>query len=199
MTGRVAIIDTGCANLRSLVNAVKRLGIDPTVTADAREIKSASRLFLPGVGTAAALMQMIEERHLADTIREIRQPVLGICLGMQALCAKSEETGGVDLLGVIAADVRLMQTGSLPLPHMGWNETFFDEDAFLFKGLKAGTYFYYVHSYAVKVGSYTIARSDYGEAFSAAVGQDNFYGVQFHPEKSGASGARLIANFLEAA
>ena len=195
--GRVVVIDTGCANLTSLVNAIAREGVDPVVSREPAVIRGASRLFLPGVGTARAAMDTIRSRGLDELVMSATQPVLGICLGMQALCSRSEETGGVELLGVVKADVRLMDAEGLPLPHMGWNETFHEEGAKLFRGIPQGAFFYYVHSYAVSTGPFTIARAEYPRAFSAAIAQDNFAGVQFHPEKSGAVGARLIRNFLE--
>ena len=118
---RAVILDTGVANLSSLAFAVKRLGVEPIITREAAEIRAADRIFLPGVGTARAAMAAIEERGLADLIREATQPVLGICLGEQILGRRSEETGGVDLLGLIDADVRALRADGLPLPHMGWN------------------------------------------------------------------------------
>ncbi len=192
----VVILDTGCCNLTSLKAAVERLGVDPIVSRDAAVIRSAQRLFLPGVGTAKAAMTMLKARDLESLIVEARQPVLGICLGMQLLGRTSEETGGVPMLGLIDRPVRQLQTGDLPLPHMGWNQINPTDDP-LFKGIATGTHFYFVHSFAMPVNDFTIARAEYGEAFSAAVRRDNFRGVQFHPERSGAAGAKLLENFLE--
>ena len=193
---RVVILDTGCANLLSLARAVSRLGIEPEVTRDPKFVKAADRVFLPGVGTARAAMAELEKRELPDLIRSLTQPVLGICLGEQLLAKRSEETGGVDMLGLIPAEVRELRVGSLPLPHMGWNRVFPDDSPMakhLFKGLPAGEWFYFVHSYAMPVNKCTI---EYGEPFTAAAARDNFAGVQFHPERSGKAGARLLANFL---
>ena len=196
---RAVILDTGVANLSSLAFAVKRLGVEPIITREAAEIRAADRIFLPGVGTARAAMAAIEERGLADLIREATQPVLGICLGEQILGRRSEETDGVDLLGLIDADVRALRADGLPLPHMGWNRVYPEDTPharLLFRGIEAGDWFYFVHSYAMPTGACTTARCTYGEEFTAAAAHENFMGVQFHPERSGRAGARLIANFL---
>ncbi|MDO5531217.1 imidazole glycerol phosphate synthase subunit HisH [Sutterella sp.] len=196
---RVVILDTGTANLTSLANAVKRLGFEPNITRDPEAIRAADRIFLPGVGTARAAMDELNARGLPELIRAATQPVLGICLGEQLLGRQSEETGGVDLLNLIPADVRELKVGDLPLPHMGWNRVY-PTDApqakLLFKGIPAGDWFYFVHSYAMPVNPCTIASAEYGEPFTAAAARDNFMGVQFHPERSGKTGAKLLANFL---
>ena len=142
-------------------------------------------------------MDQIRERELVDLIKACTQPVLGICLGMQLLGRRSEETNGVDLLGIIEQDVPKMTDFGLPLPHMGWNRVYPKAGDRLFRGIEDGAYFYFVHSYAMPVNEYTIAQCNYGEPFTAAVQKDNFYGVQFHPERSGAAGAQLLKNFLE--
>lgn len=198
MTG-VVILDTGCCNLTSLCAAVRRLGVDPIVTDKPEVARQAQRLFLPGVGTAQAAMRELQKRALAQCIREAECPVLGICLGMQLLGAESEETGGVEMLGVIPQKVSKLQVGTLTLPHMGWNRVKALVDDPIFDGLASaeGEYFYFVHSYAYAVNPFTIAETDYGEKFSSVIRKDNFYGVQFHPERSGAAGARLLKNFLE--
>lgn len=198
MTG-VVILDTGCCNLTSLCAAVRRLGVDPIVTDKPEVARQAQRLFLPGVGTAQAAMRELQKRALAQCIREAECPVLGICLGMQLLGAESEETGGVEMLGVIPQKVSKLQVGSLTLPHMGWNRVKALVGDPIFDGLASaeGEYFYFVHSYAYAVNPFTIAETDYGEKFSSVIRKDNFYGVQFHPERSGAAGARLLKNFLE--
>ena len=139
---RAVILDTGVANLSSLAFAVKRLGVEPIITREAAEIRAADRIFLPGVGTARAAMAAIEERGLADLIREATQPVLGICLGEQILGRRSEETGGVDLLGLIDADVRALRADGLPLPHMGWNRVYPEDTPharLLFRGIGPAT------------------------------------------------------------
>lgn len=196
---RVVILDTGCANLLSVTWGVKRLGIEPVVTRDPAEIRRADRIFLPGVGTAKAAMAELKARGLPELIREATQPVLGICLGEQLLGRRSEETGGVDMLGRIPADVRELKVGDLPLPHMGWNRVNYNDSPaakLLFAGIPQGEWFYFVHSYAMDVNPCTIAQTEYGEVFTAAAAKENFMGVQFHPERSGRAGARLLANFL---
>lgn len=193
------ILDTGCCNLTSLLAAVKRLGVEPLVTAEPAQAKRASRLFLPGVGTAQAAMRELQKRDLVSCITESRCPVLGICLGMQLFGAESEETGGVKMLNVIPESVGKLQVGRLTLPHMGWNRVKPIIKDPLFEGLDSelGEYFYFVHSYAFNMNSYTIASTEYGVTFSAAVRQKNFWGVQFHPERSGAAGLKLLRNFVE--
>ena len=198
---KLTIIDTGCANLSSVKMAIQRLGVEPIVSCDAADIKSADKLILPGVGTAKAAMRNLQERKLVDLIREAKQPLLGFCLGMQMLAQASEESmdGEADIqcLGIIPGKVKLMQVGDLRLPHMGWNQIEHDGTHTLFNGIPSGSYFYFVHSYALEVTEATLARCDYGQPFSAVVGKDNFFGAQFHPERSGKLGAQLIRNFLE--
>ncbi|WKE64420.1 imidazole glycerol phosphate synthase subunit HisH [Gallaecimonas kandeliae] len=190
----IVILDTGCANLRSLYNAVKRLGKEPLVTKDLASIKQARRVFLPGVGTAGAAMGAIEARDLAGTLKGLTQPVMGICLGMQLLTDYSEESQ-VPCLGLIQARVRELQAPRLP--HMGWNQLTDIKPSPLFAGLNEDDWFYFVHSFMAPVGPYTLAQSRHGEAFSAVIQERNFIGAQFHPERSGKSGALLLKNFLE--
>ncbi len=193
----VVILDTGCANLASVTYAVRRLGYDPVVSRDAEIVLRADKLFLPGVGTAQAAMDQLTARDLIPLIKACTQPVLGICLGMQLLGTASDENGGIDTLNIIPAAVKKMQDRGLPLPHMGWNQVTPQAGHRLFQGIDDGAYFYFVHGYAMPVCANTIAQAEYGEAFTAAVQKDNFYGVQFHPERSGAAGAQLLKNFLE--
>lgn len=193
----VVVLDTGCANLHSVKSAIARHGYEPIVSREPEVVLRADKLFLPGVGTAQAAMDKLIERDLIELIKACTQPVLGICLGMQLLGRHSEETHGVDLLGIIDQDVPKMTDFGLPLPHMGWNRVYPKAGDRLFSGIEDGAYFYFVHSYAMPVNEYTIAQCHYGEAFTAAVRKDNFYGVQFHPERSGAAGAQLLKNFLE--
>ncbi|AKJ42522.1 imidazole glycerol phosphate synthase subunit HisH [Pragia fontium] len=192
----VVILDTGCANLASVSYAIKRLGYDPVISRDADVVLRSDKLFLPGVGSAPAAMKMLQQRELIDLIKACTQPVLGICLGMQ-LMAKSSEEGHINTLGIIDAPIKQMKDHGLPLPHMGWNRVNPLAGHHLFRGIEDGAYFYFVHGYAMPVCSATIAHSTYGEPFSAAVQQDNFFGVQFHPERSGQAGAQLLKNFLE--
>ncbi|MBU5376263.1 MAG: imidazole glycerol phosphate synthase subunit HisH [Pantoea sp.] len=193
----VVILDTGCANLSSVKWAVERLGYTPDVSRDPDVVLRADKLFLPGVGTARAAMNQLEERDLVDLIKACTQPVLGICLGMQLLGSSSEENGGISTLGIIDAECGLMDTRGLPLPHMGWNQITAQAGNHLFRGIDEESYFYFVHSYAMPVNASTIAQCDYGQPFTAAVQKDNFFGVQFHPERSGKAGAQLLKNFLE--
>lgn len=193
----VVILDTGCANLHSVKSAVVRHGYEPVVSRDPDVVLHADKLFLPGVGTAQAAMDQLRERELIELVKACTQPVLGICLGMQLLGRFSEESNGINLLGIIDQDVVKMHDVGLPLPHSGWNRVYPKAGNRLFQGIEDGAYFYFVHSYAMPVNANTIARCDYGEPFTAAVQQDNFYGVQFHPERSGRAGAQLLKNFLE--
>jgi imidazole glycerol-phosphate synthase subunit HisH len=193
----VVILDTGCANLSSVKWAVERLGYTPEVSRDPDVVLRADKLFLPGVGTAQAAMNQLEERDLIELIKACTQPVLGICLGMQLLGSGSDENGGVTTLGILDQPVSLMDTKGLPLPHMGWNQITSQAGNHLFRGIDDGSYFYFVHSYAMPVNANTIAQCEYGLPFTAALQKDNFFGVQFHPERSGKAGAQLLKNFLE--
>lgn len=194
---KVVILDTGCANLHSVTSAVARHGYTPEVSRDPEVVLRADKLFLPGVGTARSAMDQVIDRDLVELVRHCTQPVLGICLGMQILGEHSEESGGVSLLNIIDQPVIKMADHGLPLPHMGWNRVWPKAGSRLFRGIEDGAHFYFVHSYAMPISAYTLARTEYGDAFSAAVEKDNFMGVQFHPERSGAAGAQLLKNFLE--
>lgn len=199
---KVVIIDTGCANVSSVKFAIERLGYAVTISRDPEVVLAADKLFLPGVGTASEAMHNLSERNLIELVRQVEKPLLGICLGMQLLGKISEEKGSqggeiVECLGLCDGEVRLMNPQDLPLPHMGWNTVQAKPGNPLFKGIEAGEYFYFVHSYAMPVGDYTIAECEYGSAFSAAIQSGNYYGVQFHPERSSKAGSKLIQNFLE--
>lgn len=197
MTSDVAIIDSGGANIASLRFALERLGASSTLTVDADELRAAPRVILPGVGAAADAMQRLESLRLVEVIRDLRQPVLGICLGMQLLFEASDE-GDTRCLGLLPGRVeRFPDRDGFPVPHMGWNQLDFEADAALLTGIARGEYVYFVHSYRAPVGPWTVATSDYGGEFSAVVRQRNFHGAQFHPERSGQVGARLLAGFLE--
>ena len=197
----IVIIDTGCANLSSVKFAVERLGYKVTVSKEPEILQQADKLFLPGVGTAKEAMANLIERDLVEQIKKLTQPVLGICLGMQMLADASEEGFGdqpvIDTLGIVEGHIKKMDVAPLRSPHMGWNQVTAKADNPLFKDIPENSYFYFVHSYALPVTEDTIASCDYGKAFTAAVNKDNFYGVQFHPERSGKAGAQLIKNFLE--
>jgi len=195
----LAIIDSGGANISSVMHALRRLGTEPVFTADAGTIRSAERVILPGVGAAGAAMTRLHELGLFACIRELKQPVLGICLGMQLLFEKSAEDG-VECLGIIPGTLqKLDPVPGVRVPHMGWNTTSTVTTDPLLNGLPERPWFYFVHSYRAPIGASTIARCTHGESFAAIVRKDNFYGVQFHPERSAKHGAKLLANFLEPA
>lgn len=198
---KIVIIDTGCANLSSVKFAIERLGYNVAVSKEPEVLQQADKLFLPGVGTAKEAMANLVERDLVEQIKKLTQPVLGICLGMQMLAEASEESFNdqpiIETLGIVEGHIEKMDVAPLRLPHMGWNQVTPKLDDPLFKDIPAGSYFYFVHSYALPVNDSTIASCDYGTPFTAAVNKDNFYGVQFHPERSGKAGAQLIKNFLE--
>ena len=197
MTGSIAIIDSGGANIASLLFALQRLGYEASLTTDAQVIGSADRVVLPGVGAAADAMQRLRDNGLVDLIRGLQQPVLGICLGMQLLADASEEED-VDCLGIIPGVARRLQVrDGFPVPNMGWCPVTRMTEAPVLEGIHDGSYFYFVHSYALPPSEYTIATARHADAFSAVVGRDNFIAAQFHPERSSADGARLLRNFLE--
>ena len=192
----VAIIDYKCGNLQSVKNALERLGAEYVVTADKEVIRKADRVILPGVGSAATAMQSLKETGLCDTIRSIRRPVLGICVGMQIMCRWSEE-GNTECLGIFDSKVKkFIPCEGLKVPHMGWNKIN-NLESKLFKNLAKGSYVYYVHSYYPELCPDTIATTVHGTMFSGALKYENFYGTQFHPEKSGDVGEKIIKNFLE--
>ncbi|WP_286297404.1 imidazole glycerol phosphate synthase subunit HisH [Vibrio apostichopi] len=199
---KVVIIDTGCANVSSVKFAIERLGYAVEISKEPAVVLAADKLFLPGVGTASEAMKNLQERDLVSLVKKVEKPLLGICLGMQLLGKLSQEKGQkadalVECLGLCDGEVRLLETGDLPLPHMGWNTVTSTPNHPLFKDIEEGEYFYFVHSFAMPVGDYTIARCDYGNPFTAAVQSGNYYGVQFHPERSSKAGSKLIQNFLE--
>ena len=203
----LVIVNTRVANLASVDFAFQRLGINATISADPAVIRAASHVVLPGVGTAGAAMRSLAALELIPVLQQLTQPVLGICLGMQMLTTSSAEVSSksasqhISCLGVIPGTIeRLPAAANLPLPHMGWNQTQVQQaDGSchpIFAGL-AQPWFYYVHSFAAPVGPSTIAECQYGSPFAAAIAHNNFIGVQFHPERSGADGERVLQNFLE--
>jgi glutamine amidotransferase len=196
---QIVIVNTGCANISSVKFALERLGTQVIVSDDIQVIKKADKVFLPGVGSANAAMASIEKKQLEGCIRGLTQPVLGICLGMQLMVERSEEslTDNTPCLGLIPGQVKRMQVGDLRLPHMGWNTVRPIADAPLFKGIDTASYFYFVHSFAAAVSEFTMASCQYGLDFSAAIHKDNFFGVQFHPERSSDAGAQLLKNFID--
>lgn len=191
----VAIIDYKCGNLQSVKNALERLGAGYVVTASEEVIRKADRVILPGVGSAATAMESLLQTGLCDTIRSLRRPVLGICVGMQIMCRWSEE-GNTECLGIFDSKVKkFIPDEGLKVPHMGWNKIS-NLESKLFKDLAGGSYVYYVHSYYPELCPDTIATTVHGKMFSGALKYENFYGTQFHPEKSGDIGEQIIKNFL---
>ena len=194
----VIVIDSGGANLASLGYAFERLGVRPVVSSDAAVIGGAERAVLPGVGSAAAIMQRLESQDLIPLIRALQCPLLGICLGMQLLFEHSAE-GNTAGLGILPGRVGpFVAAPGLPVPHMGWNTLRPLRDDPLLRGIGADDWFYFVHGYRAPAGvAGAVANTDYGGEFASVVRQNNFRGVQFHPERSGDAGARLLANFME--
>jgi glutamine amidotransferase len=192
----VAVVDSGGANIASVMHALRRLGAEPVFTDDAEFIRSAERVILPGVGAAGSAMDALRARGLTDVIRGLRQPVIGICLGMQLLFESSQEDDA-ELLGLIPARLeRLPEREGLRVPHMGWNAIKNMKPDPLTERLD-GSWFYFVHSFAAPVGPWTLSTARHGDVFSAVVRQGNFYGAQFHPERSAKAGAALLSGFLE--
>ncbi len=193
----VAVVDSGGANIASVLHALRRLGVEPDFTHDADHIRAADHVILPGVGAAGHAMDVLRRHRLVNVIRGLAQPVLGICLGMQLLFDSSEEDDA-ELLGLVPARLRrLPDREGLRVPHMGWNDIETTGDDPLTRGLN-GKWFYFVHSYAAPTGDWTLASSFHGQPFTAVVRSANFCGAQFHPERSAAAGAALLKNFLEA-
>ena len=192
----IAIIDYNAGNIRSVENALSRLGCEYVLTDNPAVIRSADKVILPGVGNAAAAVSELERRGLIPVIRALRRPVLGICVGLQVLCRDSEE-GPCQGIGLFDAHVRRFPSKPVAkVPHMGWN-ALGNLDGKLFRDLKGGCYVYFVHSYYPTLGPDTIATCRHGDTlFSAALKYENFYGTQFHPEKSGAVGEQILRNFL---
>ena len=209
----VAIVDYKAGNVYSVIHALQRLGIDPVLTDDAERIRRADKVLFPGQGEARQAMTYLQQHGLDQLIRDLRQPILGICIGQQLMCRHSEE-GDTPCLGIFDVDVRRFrpQHHEDKVPHMGWNSLSVAKDALgdvrrglrseekqegLFRGFEGGEFVYFVHSFYVPVCEWTIATTDYIQPFSAALHRDNFYATQFHPEKSGSVGERILRNFLE--
>jgi glutamine amidotransferase len=190
------IIQYNAGNIQSVLYALERLGVNALVTDDSEKIKSASRVIFPGVGEASTAMQYLKERQLDQLIVSLKQPVLGICLGMQLMCAYSEENN-TDCLGIFNEQVKQFKpdTISVKVPQMGWN-TITHLQSSLFKGVEENSYAYFVHGYYASIGTHTIAQTNYILDYSSALHKDNFFGVQFHPEKSAKVGEQIIQNFL---
>ena len=190
---KVVIIKYNAGNVQSVAIALERLGCSALVTGDANEISSADKVIFPGVGEASSAMSFLKERKLDKVIRDLKQPVLGICLGMQLLCNHSEE-GNVDCLEIFDTEVKKFTEG-LKTPQVGWNNIY-NLETDLFKGISENSFCYFVNSYYAALCEERIAQSEYGIKFSSALQKNNFYGVQFHPEKSAESGEIILKNFL---
>jgi glutamine amidotransferase len=193
----VVIIKYNAGNTKSVENALLRVGIQPIITDDIAQIQQADKVIFPGVGHAQPTMQYLNERNLNKVITNLKQPVLGICLGQQLMCANSEE-GNVDCLNIFPVQVKKFQTENnvFKIPQIGWNNLV-DLKSNLFKNINEQSFVYFVHSYYCEMSEYTIATCDYILPFSAALHKDNFYAVQFHPEKSADIGQQIIQNFLD--
>ena len=193
---QVAVVKYNAGNIFSVMNALRRLGVDPLLTDDASQLRNADRVLFPGQGEASGAMAYLHERGLDDVIRTLTQPVLGICIGQQLMCAHSEE-GNTDCLGIFDVQVKRFcpTRHEDKVPCMGWNRLY-DTKSALMKGIE-GQYTYFVHSYYVPLCEETIATADYILPYSAALHKDNFYATQFHPEKSGSVGEQIIKNFLQ--
>lgn len=189
----IALIDYGAGNIRSVQNALKRLGVDSLLTSNPDELRSADKIIFPGVGEASFAMNQLREKQLDGIIPTLTQPVLGICLGMQLLCTSSEE-GSTQALGIFDTKVKEFEP-ILNVPHTGWNSCKIFSSP-LFAALSSSDDFYFVHSYYAEICADTVASCDYILPFSAALQKNNFFGVQFHPEKSANTGVQLIQNFL---
>jgi len=190
---QVAIVKYNAGNIHSVQLALQRLGYQPIVTDDAQQLWQADRVIFPGVGEASTAMTYLRQRGLDRLLVELRQPVLGICLGLQLLCRYSEENNTTGL-GLFPVDVKLFPPEA-KVPHMGWNSIQHLKGA-LFRDIAEGSFVYFVHSYYAELSDFTIARGDYILPFSAALQKDNFFAVQFHPEKSGKIGEKILQNFL---
>lgn len=191
---KIAIVKYNAGNTASVTNALVRLGVEPLITADPAELVAADKVIFPGVGEASSAMNYLRATGLDATIRSLRQPFLGICLGMQLLCASTEENDAT-CLEIIPLQVKKFLPNGLKVPQIGWN-TLHTLSSPLFAGITDRSYVYFVHGYYVEMGAETTAATDYGTRFSAAIQYENFHAVQFHPEKSGATGKRILENFL---
>ena len=199
---KTVIIKYNAGNIRSVTFALERIGVNATITDDINEIISADKVIFPGVGEASSAMKYLRERKLDEVIRSLKQPVLGICLGMQLMCDHSEEAD-TKCLGIFNLNVKLFSPSPLEragvrhkVPQIGWNNIF-DLKLPLFNNMNENTYMYFVHSYYAELGENTIAKADYGINYSAALQKNNFYATQFHPEKSGEVGEQILKNFVD--
>lgn len=192
---KVAVIKYNAGNITSVEFAFKRIGIDVHVTDQVEIISSADKVIFPGVGEASSAMSYLRDKKLDKVIKELKQPVLGICLGMQLMCAHSEE-GNTKCLGMFKQNIKKFNSTEFKVPQIGWNNTY-DLNSPIFNSVTNNSYMYFVHSYYAELGENTIATTDYILPYSSALQHLNFYGVQFHPEKSGDVGEQILKNFIE--
>lgn len=190
----VVIINYNAGNVQSVTYALQRLGVEPLLSDDPEEILSADKVIFPGVGEASTAMRFLKERGLDEVIKSLKQPVFGVCLGLQLMCKHSEENN-TDCLGIFDVEVKKFEP-KLKVPQMGWN-SLEKMNSPLFDGLQSEPYVYYVHSYYAELSEWTVAETEYVNRFSAALQKDNFYALQAHPEKSGKVGEKILANFLQ--
>ena len=198
---KVGIIKYNAGNIQSVIYALNRLGVDPVLTDDEEDLKSCDKIIFPGVGEASSAMRYLREKGLDKIIPKLTQPTLGICIGQQLMCEHSEE-GNTTCLGIFPLKVKKFNTTNakgdkLKVPHMGWNAVHLEQDSPLFKGISKDDFVYYVHSFYCEKGEETMASTDYTLKYSASLQKDNFYALQFHPEKSGKTGQQILKNFLE--
>lgn len=191
----IAVIDYGAGNTASVTNVLDELSVDYKVTKSEYEICDAEKIIFPGVGEASFAVKKLHMNNLFSLLKIVRKPLLGICLGMQLFCNKSDE-GNIVCLGIIPVDCKQFEKGELKVPHMGWNSVKVKSGNVLFHDVPDNSFFYFAHSYYMPLNESSIASANYGIDFSAAVQKDNYFGVQFHPEKSGQAGVQLIKNFL---
>lgn len=197
--GHLVIIKYNAGNIQSVLYALERIGVEAVVTDDHEQIRSADKVIFPGVGEASSAMRYLKERGLDVLLKSLTQPVLGVCLGMQLMCKYSEENN-TDCLGIFDEEVKRfsppLEDGGIKVPQIGWNNIY-NLKTDLFKGLPDNSYCYFVHGYYAALGEHTIATTDYVQPYSSGLHKDNFYGVQFHPEKSAKVGERILKNFIE--
>lgn len=192
---KTIILKYNAGNITSVEFALKRIGIDAMISDDMETIQKADKVIFPGVGEASSAMNYLKEYKLDQVIKELKQPVLGICLGMQLMCAHSEE-GNTECLGLFKQNIKKFNSTENKVPQIGWN-TVYDLETSLFKSVANKSYVYFVHGYYAELGENTIAKTDYILSYSSALQKNNFYGVQFHPEKSGDIGEQILKNFIE--
>jgi len=192
----IAVIDYGAGNTQSVVNALEELQTEYIITAHETDLNKASKIIFPGVGEASFTVKKLHMLNLFTMLRIVKKPLLGICLGMQLFCERSVE-GNAACLGIMPCQTAMFDKSKTKVPHMGWNKVTFSKESKLFSGIPDNSYFYFAHSYYLPLQDYTIAKTNHGIEFTSAMEKENYYGVQFHPEKSGKYGIKLLNNFIE--